>query len=145
MPRVKIIVVPRGRGLGLGLGHLKSGRTQRGSGGIERTLDIPCALAAITAREDALIAAQKAAADKLLAAYQARKTALLAAYALTDQPQRHQAVTAAWRAFSTSARLARMDWLEARTDIWVTYGGAGRACGGPVPVELGTDEVGNGL
>lgn len=95
----------RGKGKKIGLKRITSSDDNEKKSG--KTVDAACMAAAVTTREDALIAAT-----------QTRKPALIAAWAMTEKKERNAALKSAWTAFR-----------KAKLDAWKAFKTAAKACG----------------
>ena len=96
----------------------------------KQTVDPTCVRPLVTAREDAIIAAEGALHTALSAALQTRKAALDAAWMLSDAAARKQAVKDAWKAFNTAKKSAHQAYRKAVKDAWQAFKKGGKSCSG---------------
>lgn len=87
-----------------------------------------CVAAAITTRENAIIAGHTAFSTSINAALEARKTALIAALDGATRSDRMVARKDAWLAFSRSSKSAHATMKSVRNSAYAAYKTAATAC-----------------
>ena len=95
---------------------------------VRKTIDLPCAAAAVAKREAAVSSAFSAKATAIEAAFTQRATDLATAWAITTAKDRNAAVKAAWKTFNTSAKTARTSYTKANKAAWKTFATDAKAC-----------------
>ena len=111
----------------------------------KKTLDLPCAAAAVAKREAAVSTAFSAKSSAISAAFTQRATDLAAAWAITTAKDRNAAISAAWKKFNTSARTARTTYQKANRAAWATFRTDAKACHASTLTELGGSTTDAGL
>ncbi len=108
---------------------------------VKKTVDLPCAAAAVAKREAAVSSAFAAKSTAISAAFTKRASDLAAAWTITVAKDRNAAIKAAWKTFNASAKTARMTYMTANKAAWKTFGTDAKACRAtPVePMGSGTD------
>ena len=106
----------------------ESRRDRRGRALINAA-DLACLSAAVSAREDALIAALDEFSADAKSALQARKTALVAAYAMTDRKEVRKAVKRTGAASRSTMKSARSELKAAKREAYADFKAAAKECG----------------
>ena len=94
----------------------------------KNTLDLPCAAAAVAKREAAVSSAFTTKSTAIETAFTKRASDLATAWAITTAKDRNKAISAAWKAFNTSARTARKAYQTANNAAWKTFRTDAKAC-----------------
>ncbi len=107
---------------------------------VMKTVDVKCVKAAITKRDDAIVAAQDVKYAALKAAVVARRAALLAAWDMTDVKARAAAWLKAWKDDWTAVNKANKDFKTARNAAWKQFQSDRKTCGPVTGSEDGNRE-----
>ena len=119
-----------------------TGNTNSPASTVKKTLDLPCAAAAVAKREAAVSSAFSTKSSAISAALSQRATDLAAAWAITTAKDRNAAIKAAWKTFNTSAKTARTTYMKASRAAWTAFRADAKACRASTSVEMygsGTD------
>jgi hypothetical protein len=113
--------------------HGKEKQEKREGHGMKaaKTLNVACIQAAVTEREDAVIAAIQTFFEAKIAARTRLRDALVDAWALPDATSRKAARKNAEMAFKQATLSARKAWLEARMNAKKTFKTEHKACNVP--------------
>jgi hypothetical protein len=93
-----------------------------------KTIDLPCAAAAVATREAAVSAAFETKAAAIEVAFTKRASDLAAAWAITTAKTRNAAIKTAWKTFNASAKTARTAYMTANKAAWKTFATDAKAC-----------------
>lgn len=102
---------------------------------VKKTIDLPCAAAAVAKREAAVSSAFSAKSSAISAAFTKRASDLAAAWAITTAKDRNAAIKAAWKTFNTSAKTARTAYVKANRTAWTTFRTDAKVCRASSSVE----------
>lgn len=107
---------------------------------LKATVNPVCMAAAVTKRENAIIAGVDGFANTAKSALQTRRDSLVNAWSIIDKAQRRTAIKAAWDVFKGTWKNAGTALKNARKAAWTQYRADTKACHTNSSLEEGASE-----